>query len=332
MASPRVKRYADFDVKSLQRAADAASEAIAARPRIAVLIPCFNEAQSIARVVTDFRAALPSAKVYVYDNNSDDETASLARGAGADVRRETAQGKGNVIRRMFADVEADVYVLVDGDGTYDAAIAPDLVKRLLDDRLDMVNVARDGDEDAYRSGHRFGNALLTWMVSAVFGRQISDVLSGYRAFSRRFVKSFPGLSRGFEIEAELTVHALELRLPIGEMRARYRARAEGSASKLSTYRDGVRIVATIFGLIKEERPLQFFASIAAVLAIGALLLAAPLIVTYLETGLVPRFPTAILATGMMLAALLSLACGLILGTVTRGRKEMKRLHYLSIGR
>lgn len=332
MATPKATRYSDLDVKRLQEAADVASQTIAARPRIAVLIPCYNEAQSIAQVVTDFRAALPSATVYVYDNNSNDGTASLARSACAKVCRETLQGKGNVIRRMFADIDADVYVLVDGDGTYDAAHAPEIVRLLIDDRLDMVNVARNGDGDAYRYGHRFGNSLLSGIVSAVFGRQLSDILSGYRAFSRRFVKSFPGLSHGFEIEAELTVHALELRLPVVEIRAPYRARQEGSVSKLGTFRDGFRILATIFVLIKEERPLQFFGSIAAAFAAGALLLATPLFFTYIATGLVPRFPTAILATGMMLAASLSLFCGLILGTVARGRKEMKRLHYLGIGK
>jgi glycosyltransferase involved in cell wall biosynthesis len=297
-----------------------------------VLIPCYNEAQSIAGVVRNFQQALPSAGIFVYDNNSTDATASVAADAGAEVRRETLQGKGNVIRRMFADVDADIYLLVDGDGTYDAESAAEMIRRLVDDNLDMVNAARDGEQSAYRYGHRFGNVILSGIVSAVFGRQLSDILSGYRVFSRRFVKSFPGLSRGFEIETELTVHALELRLPIVEIRTPYRARQEGSVSKLATFRDGLRILTTIFVLIKEERPLQFFGSIAVLLAVVALLLATPLFITYVATGLVPRLPTAILVTGMMLAALLSLFAGLILSTVTRGRREMKRLHYLSLGK
>jgi glycosyltransferase involved in cell wall biosynthesis len=284
-------------------------------------------------VVKAFQATLPSATVYVYDNNSTDGTADEAREAGAVVRKETLQGKGNVIRRMFADVDADIYVLVDGDGTYDAASAPMMIARLLDDDLDMVNAARDATEgSAYRLGHRFGNKLLTGIVSRIFGNRLSDMLSGYRVFSRRFAKSFPGLSHGFEIETELTVHALELRLPIAEIRAPYGARPPGSMSKLGTIRDGIRVLWTILVLIKEERPLPFFSVIAAVLAVASILLMVPIFVTFMETGLVPRFPTAILATGMMLLAFLSLACGLILDTVTRGRRELKRLHYLSISK
>jgi glycosyltransferase involved in cell wall biosynthesis len=284
-------------------------------------------------VVKAFQATLPSATVYVYDNNSTDGTADEAREAGAVVRKETLQGKGNVIRRMFADVDADIYVLVDGDGTYDAASAPMMIARLLDDDLDMVNAARDATEgSAYRLGHRFGNRLLTGIVSRIFGNRLSDMLSGYRVFSRRFAKSFPGLSHGFEIETELTVHALELRLPIAEIRAPYGARPPGSMSKLGTIRDGIRVLWTILVLIKEERPLPFFSVIAAVLAAASVLLMVPIFVTFMETGLVPRFPTAILATGMMLLAFLSLACGLILDTVTRGRRELKRLHYLSISK
>ena len=330
MTSPQSSQYSAHDVKSLQRKIETVSQALSARPRIAVLVPCYNEEQTIARVVADFRAALPTATIYVYDNNCLDGTAAYAAEAGAEVRHEMLQGKGNVIRRMFADVDADIYVLVDGDGTYDAASAPEMIQLLIDDHLDMVNGARIGDSTAYRYGHRFGNRMLTGIVSAVFGRQLSDILSGYRIFSRRFVKSFPGLSRGFEIETELTVHALELRLPIAEMHTPYGARPEGSTSKLDTWRDGMRILAMIVLLIKEERPMQFFGAMALVLSAGALFLAAPLFVTYMSTGLVPRFPTAILATGLMLAAFLSFACGLILGTVTRGRSEMKRLHYLSI--
>jgi len=311
----------------------AAAQALAAAPRVAVLVPCYNEASTVAGVVKAFQAQLPSATVYVYDNNSTDGTAGQARAAGAVVRKETLQGKGNVIRRMFADVDADIYVLVDGDGTYDAASAPRMIDRLLDDDLDMVNAARDATEgSAYRLGHRFGNRLLTGIVSRIFGNRLTDMLSGYRVFSRRFAKSFPGLSHGFEIETELTVHALELRLPIAEIRAPYGARPPGSMSKLGTIRDGFRVLWTILVLVKEERPLPFFSAIAAILAVSSIALTVPIFITFMETGLVPRFPTAILATGMMLLAFLSFACGLILDTVTRGRRELKRLHYLSISK
>jgi glycosyltransferase involved in cell wall biosynthesis len=296
-------------------------------------VPCYNEAATVAGVVRSFHAVLPSATVYVYDNNSTDGTAERAREAGAVVRKETLQGKGNVIRRMFADVDADIYVLVDGDGTYDAPSAPRMIDRLLDDELDMVNAAREAtDGAAYRLGHRFGNRLLTGIVSRIFGNRLTDMLSGYRVFSRRFAKSFPGLAHGFEIETELTVHALELRLPIAEIRAPYGARPPGSMSKLGTIRDGIRVLWTILVLIKEERPLPFFSVIAAVLAFSSILVTVPIFITFVETGLVPRFPTAILATGMMLLAFLSLACGLILDTVTRGRRELKRLHYLSMSK
>jgi glycosyltransferase involved in cell wall biosynthesis len=307
--------------------------ALAEAPRVAVLVPCYNEASTVAGVVKAFQAALPSATIYVYDNNSTDGTAEHARAAGAVVRKETLQGKGNVIRRMFADVDADIYVLVDGDGTYDAASAPKMIDRLLDDDLDMVNAARDASEGtAYRLGHRFGNRLLTGIVSHIFGNRLSDMLSGYRVFSRRFAKSFPGLAHGFEIETELTVHALELRLPIAEIRAPYGARPPGSISKLGTVRDGIRVLWTILVLVKEERPLPFFSLIAALLALSSVVLTVPIVITFVETGLVPRVPTAVLATGMMLLAFLSFACGLILDTVTRGRRELKRLHYLSISK
>lgn len=300
--------------------------------RIAVLVPCFNEEAAVGTVVADFRAALPAAEICIYDNNSRDRTVEVARAAGATVRRETRQGKGHVVRRMFAEVEADVYVLVDGDATYDAPSAGRMVARLLDDRLDMVVGARvDKGEAEYRRGHRFGNRLLTGFVGAVFGRSFTDVLSGYRVFSRRFVKSFPALSGGFEIETELSVHALELDLPVAEIPTPYYARPEGSASKLHTWRDGLRILWTILRLYKSERPLSFFAAGAAVLALAAIVLAVPLLFTYLETGLVPRLPTAVLATGLMLLASLSLTCGLVLGTVTRGRREMKFLAYLAQG-
>jgi glycosyltransferase involved in cell wall biosynthesis len=309
----------------------AASQALAASPRVAVLVPCYNEAFTVAGVVKAFQAELPSATVYVYDNNSTDDTAAQARAAGAVVRKETLQGKGNVIRRMFADIDADIYVLVDGDGTYDASSALAMIDKLLDEDLDMVNAARDASEDAsYRRGHRFGNRLLTGIVSHIFGNRLTDMLSGYRVFSRRFAKSFPGLSHGFEIETELTVHALELRLPIAEVRAPYGSRPPGSMSKLGTIRDGIRVLWTILVLIKEERPLPFFSLIAASLALASIVVTVPIFITFMETGLVPRVPTAVLATGMMVLGFLSLACGLILDTVTRGRRELKRLHYLSL--
>lgn len=301
------------------------------RTRIAVLIPCHNEELSIAQVVRDFRAALPQAAIYVYDNNSLDRTREIAAQAGAVVRAEPLQGKGNVVRRMFADIEADVYVLVDGDDTYHAASAPILVQTLLRAQLDMVNGRRCSDiQAAYRQGHRFGNALLTTLVATIFGRRFTDMLSGYRVLSRRFVKSFPALASGFEIETELTVHALELRMPAAEIDTPYKDRPEGSVSKLRTYRDGWRILMTILLLVKEERPLPFFGGIFALLMLFSLIISVPLFVTYAETGLVPRFPTAVLATGTTLLAFLSLGCGLILDTVTLGRREAKRMRYLEI--
>jgi glycosyltransferase involved in cell wall biosynthesis len=299
------------------------------RQRVAVLVPCFNEEAAIGQVVADFRAALPEATVYVYDNNSTDRTTEVARAAGAVVRRETHQGKGNVVRRMFSDVEADVYVLVDGDATYDAPSARALIDRLLQDRLDMVVGARiHHDAAAYRTGHRFGNLLFTRFVASVFGTTLSDVLSGYRALSRRFVKSFPVLSRGFEIEIEFAVHALELELAVVELPTPYYARPYGSQSKLSTWKDGARILKTIINLYRSERPLAFFSGLGVTLAIVSIGLAVPVVVTFLEDGTVPRLPTAILAMGLMLAAFLFVAAGLILDTVSRGRREMKLLAYL----
>lgn len=302
-----------------------------ATPRIAVLIPCYNEEVAIPRVVAAFRAALPDATVYVYDNNSKDGTVAAARAAGAVVRTETLQGKGNVVRRMFADIEADVYLLVDGDDTYDAAAAPEMVRLLVDRQLDMVNGARVTEiEAAYRRGHRFGNAMLTGIVAWIFGNRISDMLSGYRAFSRRFVKSFPALSAGFETETEFTVHALELKMPVGEVKTSYKDRPAGSASKLRTYSDGLRILRTIVILVKEERPLQFFSIAGAVLLALGLLIATPVVVDFMRTGLVPRLPTAVLATGIVLLSFLSFMCGLILDSVSRGRKEFKRIAYLAV--
>lgn len=299
-------------------------------PRIAVLVPCYNEEASIEAVVRDFKAALPSATIYVYDNNSKDRTSEIARAAGAVVRQEPLQGKGNVVRRMFADIEADVYVMVDGDDTYHAPSAPKLVAKLLDEKLDMVNGARVTDWETYRAGHRLGNVMLTTLVTMVFGKRTDDLLSGYRVFSRRFVKSFPVLAGGFEIETELVVHALEMSMPLGEVETPYKDRAPGSVSKLSTFRDGFRILWMIGKLIKEERPMQSFGLVSVLLALVSVIIAVPLFITYYETGLVPRFPTAVLATGLGLLSFLSLTCGLILDTVTRGRREMKRLRYLEI--
>lgn len=300
-------------------------------PVVAVLIPCYNEEASISKVIKDFRNALPDAAIFVYDNDSTDKTVEIARAAGAIVRTEQLRGKGNVVRRMFADVEADAFILVDGDDTYDAASAPLLLKKLLQESLDMVNAVRfENSPSAYRKGHRLGNRLLTDFVAWMFGSRSSDMLSGYRAFSRRFVKSFPALAAGFEIETELTVHALELGLPIAEVRTPYRERPAGSVSKLRTYTDGARIASTIIRLIKEEKPLAFFTWMFTILAASSISLGVPVIITYTETGLVPRIPTAILSTGLMLIAFLSLACGLILDTVTHGRKEAKRIAYLSI--
>ncbi len=300
-------------------------------PNVAVLIPCYNEEVAIASVVADFRAALPAATIYVYDNNSADRTAEVARAGGAVVGNERLQGKGHVIRRMFADIEADVYVLVDGDATYHAASAPVMVERLLEGRLDMVNGTRVSQADAaYRPGHRLGNLVLTGIVRTIFGNRITDMLSGYRVFSRRFVKSFPAFSSGFETETEFTVHALELSMPIGEVETPYCERPPGSQSKLNTVRDGVRILLTIIRLVKEERPLQFFMVSGAVLFVLAVILAIPLLTEFAHTGLVPRFPTAILATGLVGLAFLSFTCGLILDSVSRGRTEVKRLAYLAV--
>jgi hypothetical protein len=298
---------------------------------VAIMIPCFNEEIAIGDVVAAFRTALPAARIYVYDNNSSDRTAQTARAAGAIVRHEAMQGKGNVVRRMFADIDADVYVMVDGDGTYDAAQAPALVEHLLDHHLDMLNAARVDDRPAaYRRGHRLGNILLTSMVGRFFGNRFNDMLSGYKVFSRRFAKSFPTLAAGFEIETELTIHALQLSMPVDEIASPYRERAEGSVSKLRTFRDGFRILATIAWLVKEERPMAFFLSVAALFGLASIVLAVPIFITFAETGLVPRLPTAILSTGLMLLAFLSVGCGLVLDTVTHGRKEMKRLHYLGL--
>ncbi len=305
----------------------------ASPPRVAVLVPCYNEEMAVGKVVEAFGRALPAATVYVFDNNSTDRTVEVARAAGAIVASEPLQGKGHVIRRMFSDVEADAYLLVDGDNTYEAASAAPMVAMLLNDGLDMVTGTRVTDiRAAYRLGHRFGNVLLTSIVASVFGNRITDMLSGYRVFSRRFVKSFPALSSGFETETEFTIHALELKMPLGELETPYRDRGEGSASKLNTYRDGVRILWTIVNLIKDQRPFQFFATLAAGLAALGVAISVPIFLEFHRTHLVPRFPTAILSTGLVISAFILLVCGLILDSVSRGRKEAKRMQYLSIPR
>jgi glycosyltransferase involved in cell wall biosynthesis len=306
---------------------------VARAVRVAVVIPCYNEALAIGRTLDEIRSVLPQAGMYVFDNDSSDDTADVARAHGAEVIKVKLRGKGNVVRRMFADVEADVYVMVDGDATYDPTGLREHVALLQDECLDMLVGCRvDDHQDAhtYRRGHRWGNRLLTRSVASIFGGMFTDMLSGYRVFSRRYVKSFPAISHGFEIETELTVHALELRMPYAEAAVAYRARPEGSVSKLSTYRDGWRILKTIMKLFVIERPLAFFALVAALTALFAVGISVPLAITYSQTGLVPRFPTAVLATGMMLCAMLSLLCGAILHTVTTGRREAKRLFYLSI--
>ena len=305
--------------------------------RIAVLIPCYNEEVAIGQVVRDFAGALPDARIFVYDNNSKDRTREVAVLAGAVVRTETLQGKGHVVRRMFSDIEADAYVLVDGDGTYDAAAAPEMVRRLLAEQLDMVNAQRiemegEGPVGAYRRGHRTGNRVLTGLVRCVFGDRIKDMLSGYRVFSRRFVKTFPALASGFETETEFTIHALDMWMPIAEVPTKYRERSPGSVSKLRTYSDGFRILNTIIKLVKEERPLQFFSIAGAVLLVLGVLISLPVLITYARTGLVPRLPTAVLAMGCVVVAFLAFTCGLILDSVARGRREAKRLAYLAVPR
>lgn len=297
---------------------------------IAVILPCYNEEAAIAATVEGFRKALPEARIYVFDNNSTDRTVEVARAAGAIVRTERMQGKGHVVRRMFSDVEADIYVMADGDATYDASAAPELIRMMVEDRLDMVVGARKSEvEAAYRRGHRLGNKMLTGILAQLFGRTFSDILSGYRVFSRRFVKSFPVLSAGFEIETEISIHALELQMPVGEVVTQYGARPEGSVSKLSTYRDGWRILWTIGTLFRIEKPVLFFGAIGVALGLLAVILAIPLGITYVQTGLVPRMPTALLATGLVILAFLNGFCGLILATVVRGRREVRRLAYLS---
>jgi glycosyltransferase involved in cell wall biosynthesis len=317
-------------VQGAEQSIEPVAAAAGGQLRTAILVPCFNEAPTVAQVIADFRAAVPEAAIYVYDNNSTDRTVEIAEQSGAVVGRESRQGKGNVLRRMFRDIDADVYVLVDGDATYDAASARRLIADLVGGNYDMAVGVRVGQgETVYRRGHRFGNRMLTGFVDGIFGTDLRDMLSGYRVFSRRFVKSFPALSSGFEIETELTIHALELELPIIEIDTPYYARPAGSASKLHTGRDGVRIMFTILQLYRSERPLAFFAIVGALLATISVALAIPIFITYLTIGLVPRIPTAILSTGLMILAFLSIAIGFVLDTVTRGRREMKLLAYLA---
>ncbi len=300
------------------------------QPTVAVLIPCYNEAVAIAQVVADYKEVLPEASIYVYDNNSTDNTAGIAAAAGAIVRNEPQQGKGAVVRRMFRDIEADFYLMVDGDHTYDASLAPRLLELAIAQHLDLVNgIRKETEQAAYRAGHRLGNTMLTGAVRNIFGDRVQDMLSGYKVFSRRFVKSFPITSIGFGIETELTVHALELDMPVGHLEGPYRGRIEGSSSKLNTYRDGIRILWLIVQLFKHERPTAFFSLFGVLLTLVSLALGAPLLSEYLHTGLVPRLPTGVLATGIMLLAFLSFMTGQILGTVTRGRRETKMLAYLA---
>lgn len=301
---------------------------------ISLVIPCFNEGLTIGSVVRDFKRALPEMQIFVFDNNSTDNTVEEALKAGADVIHVLLRGKGNVVRRMFADIDSDLYVMVDGDATYDASAVRALVDQLLDNKFDMVVGTRATEESeakkAYRKGHQWGNLLLTQAVSSIFGGEFTDMLSGYRVFTRRYVKSFPALSHGFETETELTVHALELRMPYGELPTKYGSRPDGSISKLSTYKDGFRILKTILRLYINERPFSFFSICGAGLALIAILLSLPIFVEYLTIGLVPRLPTAVLSASMIISALLSFSCGFILDNVVKGRHETKRLVYLSI--
>lgn len=300
-------------------------------PTIAVLLPCYNEELTIADVVRRFREALPAAAIYVYDNNSSDLTALKARAAGAIVVRELRQGKGNVVRRMFADIDSDIYLMADGDGTYAPEDAPLLINTLLTERSDMVVGTRRGvTDDAGRQGHAFGNRLFNSLYKRLFGRDFTDIFSGYRVFSRRFVKSFPAVSGGFEIETEMSVHASQLKLPVSEIALDYGRRVEGSSSKLSTFGDGAKILWMFAMLMKETQPLRFFGAIAAALLGASAVLGVPVMIEFIETGLVPRIPTWVLSVGLLLLSMLMLVTGLVLDSVSRGRAEMKRIFYLSL--
>jgi glycosyltransferase involved in cell wall biosynthesis len=297
--------------------------------RIAAIVPCHNEALAIAKVVADLRAAVPQMDIYVYDNASTDDTVAIALQAGATVRHEHTKGKGNVVRRAFADVDADVYVLIDGDDTYAAADLPEMIDTLLRGPYDHVlGVRRQDEEGAYRPGHALGNKAFNLLVSGVFKSDVSDMLSGYRVFSRRFVKSFPALSREFEIETELTVHAMSLRVPQVEVPVGFKDRPTGSESKLRTYHDGFRILSLIVGLIRHERPMLFYGLAGALLAVAGFIVGIPVIVDYASTGLVPRLPTAVLALGIVIVAFLSWMIGLVLDGVLKSRREISRLNYL----
>ncbi len=301
------------------------------KPRIAVLVPCYNEALTVAAVVAGLQATLPDAAIYVYDNNSTDGTAEIARDAGAEVRFEPRPGKGNVVRRMFVDIEADWFIMVDGDATYDASAAPRLLATAMHGGYDMVNVARqENGEKAYRRGHRFGNRMLTGLVGLIFGSRTTDMLSGYKVFSRRFVKSFPAMSAGFEIETELMIHALELQVAIGEISAPYGERPEGSTSKLATWRDGLLILRLVGVLVQRERPLEFFGALGVLFLALSLILGLPVIWTFFETGLVPRLPTAVLASTLTLVAFLAFTVGIVLNAITHTRREMKRIAYIAV--
>lgn len=299
--------------------------------RIAVLIPCYNEYLTIGKVVQDFKKNLPNSTIYVYDNNSTDSTIEVASALGVIVRKEPTQGKGAVVRRMFREIDADYYIMVDGDDTYDASIANSMLELAINESLDLVNAVRiQESKDAYRSGHKLGNTILTGAVRKIFGNRVRDMLSGYKVFSRNFVKSFPVSEEGFGIETELTIHALELNMPVGHIDGKYGGRPEGSTSKLNTYKDGLRISSLIFRLFKHERPFTFFGLISVFLWLTSIMLMMPVLRDYFSTGMVPRFPTVILATGISIIAMLSLISGLILNTVTKGRKEIKSLFYLNI--
>ena len=309
------------------------SELVAAQtritPSIAVLLPCFNEALAIGNVIHKFKRQLPTAQIYVFDNASSDNTDSVALDAGARVFHVPEKGKGNVIRRMFADIEADIYVMCDGDGTYEIEAIPDLINALIKDNLDMVVGARKAVEGAHRPGHALGNEVFNRIISKMFGQKFNDVFSGFRVFSRRFVKSFPALSTGFETETEMSIHALELKLPVKECEVKLTGRMEGSVSKLNTVRDSIKILWTIVLFCKEVRPFWFFSTAAMFLTLTSCLLGLPVVLEFFDTGLVPRLPTALLATGVMIMGFLSLICGLILDSVRRGRWEAKRASYLS---
>lgn len=299
--------------------------------KIAAIVPCYNEALSIAKVVTDLKTAVEGIEVYVYDNRSTDGTADVAAAAGAIVRHENAKGKGNVMRRAFADVEADVYVLIDGDDTYDALAAPAMIETLMSGPYDHVlGVRKEDHSGAYRPGHSLGNRAFNSVVSFLFRERVNDMLSGYRVFSRRFVKSFPALSREFEIESELTVHSLSLRIPQTELEVGFRDRPEGSESKLNTVRDGTRILAVLIGLVRHERPILFHGVIAVLLAAASLILGVPVVIEFFETGLVGQFPTAFLAASLMILAVVTWLIGFVLDSLKRARHETARLHYLAL--